>query len=269
MWGARPAVALLLLVSMPALAVSKAELEARIQQLERKLDSQGLVQLLEQVEALQREVQQLRGDIEVQTHELKALQRRQRDLYMDIDRRLHRLEAGLSNGQQPAPPAAGGNVGEPGPSASAPATGRPAAAGEGASPPGATLNPAAERKDYDQALEVLRDGRYGEASAAFQAFLKKYPSSSYADNAQYWLGEVRYVTREFQPALSEFGKVIAQYPNSPKVADARLKIGYIKYELKDWAGARAELERVIRDFPASTAARLARERLDRMQREGH
>ena len=66
----------LLAFSGAGLAVSKSELEARIVQLERKLDSRSLVNMLEQVTALQREVQQLRGDIEVQTHTLESLQKR-------------------------------------------------------------------------------------------------------------------------------------------------------------------------------------------------
>ncbi len=269
MWAARLPVVLLLLSAAPALAASRAELEARIQTLERKLDSQALVQLLEQVESLQREVQQLRGDLEVQTHELRGLQKRQRDLYMDIDRRLHRLEAGGTNGQAVAPAAGAPVAGQAAPALPAADVGKPpAAAAAGVSRP-VGPDEAAARRDYDRALDILKDGRYREAARAFRDFLKQYPSSSYADNAQYWLGEVHYVTREFKTALEEFGKVISQYPKSPKVADARLKLGYIEYELKDWAAARRELGRVVADFPKSTAARLAQERLDRMKREGH
>ena len=53
------------------------------------------------------------------------------------------------------------------------------------------------------------------------------------------------------------------------MADAKLKMGYIQYELKDWAKAREMLDRVVKDYPGSTSARLAQERLDRLQREGH
>lgn len=282
-----PLFIVLLAVSGSASAVSKAELETRIVQLERKLDSRSLVNLLDQVTALQREVQQLRGDIEVQTHTLESLQKRQRDLYLDIDRRLHRLEAGGVQGRAAtpavtgagAPPAAAAGV----PGATAGDTSRPVAgvAGSAAGAPGATpetpgvkstapaLDPAEQRKAYDKALELLKEGRYTDAAAAFQAFLKQYRDSSYSDNAQYWLGEVYYVTRKFKPALTEFGKVLTEYPDSPKVADAKLKMGYIHYELKDWANARDLLNQVVKGYPGSTSARLAQERLERIQREGH
>lgn len=268
MAATRVAIGLLCLMAVGATAsaASKAELEERIVQLERKLDSRGLVDLMTQMQTIQRDMQQLRGNIEVQAHELENLQKRQRDLYLDIDRRLHRLEAGGV--------AAGGeadSVGMPSPnpegSGQLPAPVTPGDAGGSAS--AAALNPAGERKDYDAALEILKEGRYSEASSAFEAFLKQYPQSTYADNAQYWLGEVFYVTREFQRALSEFDKVLKDYPDSTKKADARLKIGYIRYELKDWPAARDILAQVVQEHPGTTTARLAQERLDRMQREGH
>jgi len=148
MWVTRPVLLICLLVAgANASAVSKGELETRIKQLERKLDSRSLVDLLEQVSNLQSEVQQLRGDIEVQTHNLEGLQKRQRDLYLDIDRRLHRLEVG--GVQQPATGTDGGA-----PAAAVPA---PRAAGAAAQSTGtataaaSTLKPAEQRKDYDRA----------------------------------------------------------------------------------------------------------------------
>jgi len=273
MWVTRPVLLICALaVGANASAVSKGELETRINQLERKLDSRGLVGLLEQVSNLQKEVQQLRGDIEVQTHNMENLQKRQRDLYLDIDRRLHRLEAG--GVQQPAAGTERSSV----PGVAAPAAAAAPAAQGGAAAQSAAgtmaaaaaaLKPADQRKDYDRALEQLKEGRYNEASAAFKAFLEKYPGSSYSDNAQYWLGEVFYVTRQFQLALNEFGKVLSSHPDSPKVADAKLKMGYIQYELKDWAKAQELLNQVVKGYPGTTTARLAQERLDRMKREGH
>jgi len=274
MWVTRSVLLICLLVAgANASAVSKGELETRIKQLERKLESRGLLDLLEQVSNLQREVQQLRGDVEVQTHSMESLQKRQRDLYLDIDRRLHRMEVGGAR-----QPAAGGEGRAPTAVVPAPAgvTPSPPASGVAGQPSVGTtpaavaaLNPADQRKDYDRALDQLREGRYNDASAAFQAFLEKYPGSSYADNAQYWLGEVFYVTRKFQPALDEFSKVLSNHPDSTKVADAKLKMGYIKYELKDWAKAQELLKQVVTDYPGTTSARLAQERLDRIKREGH
>lgn len=280
MWATRSIFLAGLLFAAPAWSVSKSELETRIQQLERKLDSRGLVELFEQVSALQKEVQQLRGDLEVQAHEMDSLKKRQRDLYVDIDRRLHRLEtagvqgsapaqtgtAGLSAGSARSSVPAAGVVLAPAVPATAAAT---PDKGTATVTPGATLDPAAERRDYDKALVILNELRYDEAAAAFRDFLKKYPGSSYADNAQYWLGEVYYVTRDFRAALEEFGKLLKQFPDSPKLPGAMLKMGYSYYELKDWKAAADLLGQVVKRFPDSTTAGLAQKRLDRMKREGH
>ena len=274
MWVTRTILMICLLaVGASASAASRAELEERVVQIERKLDSRGLVDLMEQMKVLQRDVQQLRGNIEVQMHNMESLQKRQRDLYVDIDRRLHRLESGgagdVNAGMTPS--VMPGDMPALTPSVPPPVTGMSTGTAPAAMPDvtPAVLNPASERKDYDAALEILKQGRYSEAAAAFQDFLKKYPGSSYADSAQYWLGEVYYVTREFPSALAEFGKVLNNYSSSSKMADARLKIGYIQYEMKNWTEARQSLTEVVQGYPGTTTARLAQERLERMQREGY
>ncbi len=95
-----------------------------------------------------------------------------------------------------------------------------------------------------------------------------FPDSELADNAQYWLAESHYVTKKFEQALGEFETVIEKYPRSRKVPDALLKMGYCNYELKQWGAARDSLKRVQAEYPETTAARLAGQRLQRMDEEG-
>ncbi len=92
---------ILLLISVAVFAEKKAPvvdasgyaaMESRLARLERVLRSQGLLDLLEQVESLQREVARLQGDIEVQNHTIEKLQKSQRDLYADADKRMQRIE---------------------------------------------------------------------------------------------------------------------------------------------------------------------------------
>jgi tol-pal system protein YbgF len=103
---------------------------------------------------------------------------------------------------------------------------------------------------------------------AFQQFLVSYPDSELADNAQYWLAESHYVTQMFSEALAEFEVVITKFPRSRKVPDALLKMGYCNYELEDWAAAREALTLVQEEYSDTTAARLAGQRLARMDEEG-
>jgi tol-pal system protein YbgF len=246
----------------------------RLDSIERKLDSRSLLDMLNRVEQLQRDVQQLRGDIEVQTHTLEDLQRRQREQYLDIDRRLQQLETGQVGTAPPSsvlsPPP--GSPPSSSPTATLPPV-TPAAVPPVARQPAAPLTQMPgtpeQKAEYDTALAILREGRYAEAAEAFNRFLAANPASSYSDNASYWLGETYYVTRDFDRALATFKGLTTNYPNSPKVSDSRLKMGYIYYEKKDWANARQELEIVAGNYPGSTAARLADERLRRLQKEGH
>ena len=67
-------------------------LEARLVRLERLLENQTLVDLATRLESLQREVQQMLGEMEEQSHAMEGLKKRQRDLYLDIDQRLKKLE---------------------------------------------------------------------------------------------------------------------------------------------------------------------------------
>ena len=237
---------------------SESRLQARVERLERLLSGRGLMEVFAKLEQLQREVQELRGELEVQSHAMDGIRKRQRDLYLDLDRRLGGVEQGGGGTAAPAAPAP--SPAEPPPRPSPPA---PTASSN------RRYDPARVQSDYQSARGLLNDARYAQSIDAFRTFLDEYPGNALAGNAQYWLGEAYYVTREFDRALTEFGKVRTVDPDSPKLADAMLKIGYIQYEKQQWQAARDTLTRLAHDHPNSTAARLALQRLDRMKREGH
>lgn len=127
----------------------------------------------------------------------------------------------------------------------------------------------AEQQAYDQAFRALRETRYADAAEGFDTFLRDYPDSAYAPNALYWLGEVYYVTRDFETALAQFERLQDTYPDSSKQPDALLKIGFTHYELGEWERARAALEQVIADYPGTNYSRLAENRLRTMRLEGN
>jgi tol-pal system protein YbgF len=220
-----------------------AQLDRRLDALERILASGALTELTVQVDELQRENADLRGRSESLEHDARGTASRQRDLYVDLDNRIQTLEENLRS--RPAGPAPGTGV------AALPV-------------PGGN-----DRANYEAAFELLKQQRYEEAGAAFGQFLATFPDSQLADNAQYWLAEASYVTDRFEDALAQFQVVLSGYPRSRKLPDALLKIGYSNYELGRWDAARSALERVTGDYPDSTAARLAEQRLNRMSDEGH
>jgi tol-pal system protein YbgF len=268
--------------------------EERIELLERRV--QVLNDVLFRLDRLQQEIQQLRGDVELQSHSMEGLKKRQRDLYLDVDRRLGQMTAPPVAGQQapmtspgmavggtpssvpPASvPAAVPATGMAQPGTVPPATEAPATASQQpivpfTSPSVVTpmaADPALEQRVYQEAFDLLMQRRYDEAKQGFQQFLAQYPNGRLAANAQYWLAEASYVTRDFPTALVEFAKVIEGFPSSAKVSDALLKTGYIHYEQKEWVRARETLQGLVDNYPTSTVARLAQKRLERMRAEGH
>jgi tol-pal system protein YbgF len=243
-------------------------------------DSATMANLVIQVQELQDEVRNMRGQLEEQARELENLKRRQRDQYLDIDQRL----SDMRNAQ----PVTGSGTAYPGPSTTgAPEAGEfagdvpevrdpmesqaavttiaaPEAQSQATAP-----DPAAEKAAYDQAFLALKELRYADAAQEFQSFLDRYPGSEYADNAQYWLGESYYVTRNYDIALKAFQDLMDNYPDSSKVPDALLKVGYTHYELQQWDSARAALTQVQEMYPDTTLSRLAESRLRSMRMEGH
>jgi len=235
--------------------------EQRLTRLERILNSQGLESMLMRMDNLQSQIEKLRGDVEVQAHQLEELKQRQRDLYVDIDRRLVRLERN----------APGADVGAAG-AGVAPNSAAPSSADKSATA-AATTNaadktPAAaegEQQAYQNAFNTLRDLRYDQAVKAFRAFLAKYPKGRYAHIAQYWIGEAEYAQRKYKQAIVEYQKLIDNYPASPKLAEAMLKIGYSQYELKNNKAAEIILKQLIKSYPGTTEAGQAQNLLQKIR----
>lgn len=233
--------------------LSRMTVKQRLERLENIIGSDVLMEQSRQLDALQQEVSMLREMLEEKDYQLDLVTQRQRSLYSDMDRRLNSLEGGASR--------SGANAPVPPPStASAPVVPAPVFSSAGGKD-GA--------QQYTAAFDLLKEGQYSKSISAFESFLTSYPDSKYADNAQYWLGEANYVSRQYKTALDAFQTLIAKYPESSKISGARLKIGYTYYELKNWSAARDALMQVVKLYPDTTVASKANDRLERMKREGH
>lgn len=260
-----------------------------------QIDAQNeqLMNLVLQVQQLQDEIRMLRGQLDEQSYELENLKRRQRDQYLDLDQRIGELRnAGPAVAASAGAAVADATPGAAGPVTRAPSAG-PVAAEDGSAtdvpdltdragapssvtaldtPQVATVptaaTPEAQQAAYDQAFQALRELRYADAAQAFQGFIDTYPDSELTGNAQYWLGESYYVTRNYDIALEAFQTLVSKYPDSTKRGDGLLKIGFTHYELEQYGQARAALEQVKQEYPDGQLARLAENRLRSMRVEG-
>ncbi len=250
-----------------------------------------MLEALADLGALKDELKRLRNAVEEVQFDTENARRRQRDAFADLDRRLLDIERNqkviIALFGQPGQPQGSGRLAEvpvtaaPAP---APAAGQPPASPAGAAPTApTTLQPtepaadngiqqpsvnsvsAEEQQQYETAFELLKQSRYEDAIARFEALVTVWPDSSLADDAYYWMSEAHYFNRKFEAALQGFGTVVMDYPDSSRVPEALLKMGYIKYDI----GAYQEAAEIFRDilarFPGHKVVVSAQTRLHRIE----
>jgi tol-pal system protein YbgF len=288
--GIAPALALALGLLVSGCATTRPEddpvqvklndVDARLTRIERIISNQSLVDLAQRLDSVQADLRQLRGRIEEIEYKQEALRKQQKDFYNDLDKR---VGGGGASGAG-ANGSAGGTSGGAGVGATAAAVmgalaGSAASGGSGGgSATGATGSNSGsatgsadtgggasseEQTVYSQSFDALKAGSYSVAITGFKDFLKSYPGSPLAENAQYWLGEAYYVTHDLDDASSAFRNVVQKWPNSRKTPDALLKLGYTQLDQKKTSEGRATLSQVAQKYPGTDAARLASERLQR------
>ncbi|MBU0994725.1 MAG: tol-pal system protein YbgF [Proteobacteria bacterium] len=118
-----------------------------------------------------------------------------------------------------------------------------------------------EKELYTSAKSLLDKGNTDAAREGFQAFLKKYPNSDNADNAQFWVGEIYYREKWYEKAILEYQKVIEKYPKGNKVPAAYLKQGFAFQNMGEKANARLILKELIGKFPDSNEAKIANDKI--------
>lgn len=206
--------------------------------------AQGMLFL--QIQQMQEEIAQLRGMLEEQQNQIGRLEREGLERYQDLDKRLSSAPSSAA----PAPHSAAGAA----PAAPAQPTSQTAAE------PG---DPAKEKLYYDAAFDLIKSKDFDKANQAFTAFLRRYPNSQYAGNAQYWLGEVNLAQGNLQAAGQAFARVSQAYPDHAKVPDSLYKLADVEQRLGNADRAQGILREVVAKYPGSSAAQLAQRQLGR------
>lgn len=202
------------------LSTANAQLLDQIQQLRR-----SLVELNTLLEAQRAETARLRGTQEQMQRDVAELQRLQKDRTQGLEERLKKLE--------PQQVTVDGKE--------------------------FMVDPD-ERRQYEEAIAVLRNGEFDRAATALQAFLRRYPASGYTDSARFWLGNALYGKRDYKEAVATFRSLINGAPEHPRTPEAMLALANCQVEMKDLKGARRTLDDLVKTYPKSEAAGAARER---------
>jgi tol-pal system protein YbgF len=186
----------------------------------------SLLELSSQIEQVRAELARQRGANEQLARDVAELQRKAKDIATGVDERMRKIEPqriSLDGKDFVADPE--------------------------------------EKRQYDEAMAIVRAGDFPGAASALQNFQKRWPASGYGDSARYWLGNALYGKRELVPAITMFRTFIANAPEHPRVPEAMLAIANSQTELKDTRAARATLNDLLKRFPQSEAAQAGRERL--------
>jgi tol-pal system protein YbgF len=120
---------------------------------------------------------------------------------------------------------------------------------------------------FDQSYADYSAGQYDLAIEGFQAFIRTFPTSPNADEAQLYIGYSLYNAGKNTDALAALNKVVTDYPQSNSVSSAYYKLGLTYEALKQLDTARKSFETVIQKFPSSYDAVLAQQALERLKRK--
>ena len=229
---ARPAVN-----STVSAATTSMDLAERVALIERLLENRTDMQhrMQQQIDYLQSDIDELKGAIEVHTHQIETILERQRELYLEIDKRVDALK-------QQSPVATVG--------ATSPANPQPMVD---------------EATQYENAVNlILKTKEYDKAIPAFETFIATYPNGEYTANAHYWLGQLLFNQQQWQAAKDQFETLVSRYASSAKRPDALLKLGNIAQRENQTAVAGEFYRRVINEYPNSSARKLAEAQLNKL-----
>ncbi len=237
-------------------AVMQGELNSLVAIQKASRGSQAaLGDLLNRSQRMDQELRNLRGELEMRTHDLKT---RQNAMSAKLDA-LAATVAAMNGGSATALTAS---------SVSAPARSGAVALAL----PGETVTSAASsasapvvqglgQKEYARAFDYLREGKYGRAVTGLQGFIRKYPQSSLVVDAYYWLGQAQYVLGQNQAAIGSLETVVHNYPQSSKAPEALLRIAEIYQSLGQPGRARSALNLVLKKYSSTPAAQRAQAEL--------
>jgi tol-pal system protein YbgF len=155
----------------------------------------------------------------------------------------------------------------PAPTQPAPAQPGDAPPGDPAVPPTGLTTPSniSPTQMWDRVYAVYTAGQFDLAVEGFQSYIRTFPTSPQADDAQLYIGHSLYSAGKYTDAVAALQKVITGYPQTDSVPAAYYKLGLSYEALKQLDPARRAFEMVVKNHPTSSEATLAKQALVRVQ----
>ena len=147
------------------------------------------------------------------------------------------------------------------PTGAQPPTGPPASQAQTQMTPG--ISP---QRLYDTAWTDYTAGQWTLCIEGFNTYLRSFPRSEAADDAQFYIGECNFADGKYTEAMDAYNRVITGYPRADKVPDAYYKRGMTFERLGQLDRARESWDTLLKMFPDAEVARLGKQNLDRLSR---
>jgi len=189
--------------------------------------------------------------------DLRAIRERVDDTNVRVSNVREELEAlrtsiSIAPPQTALPPSTDPNAPPP----PAPTTGPP--------PSTAGLSPT---RMFDTAMADYAAGQFTLAVTGFEAFLRTFPRSEMADDAQFQIGESYFALNRWTDAIAAYNAVTQNYPMGDKVSQAFYKRGLAQERLGQIDAARESWNNVLqRTQDSDPVHTLAQQNLDRVAR---
>lgn len=119
---------------------------------------------------------------------------------------------------------------------------------------------------YDTAWTDYTAGQWTLCIEGFSTYLRSFPRSEAADDAQFYIGECNYADGKYPDAMDAYNRVIVNFPRGDKVPDAYYKRGMAFERMGQIDRARESWETLLKLYPDAEVARLGKQNLDRLAR---
>ena len=115
---------------------------------------------------------------------------------------------------------------------------------------------------FDGAWGDYTAGNYSLAIQGFDMYLRSFPKSTRAHEAQLYIAEALAWEKKDMEAVVAYDRVISSYPGSGSIPMSYYKRGRALERLGETARARESYETLIKQFPDASETSLAKQRLD-------
>ena len=117
---------------------------------------------------------------------------------------------------------------------------------------------------YNNALRDYNGAKNDLAVQEFNDYIKFYPNTDLAGNADFYLAEIQFRAGDYQAAIANYDLVLQNFPGGTKAASAQLKKGLALIELGKKDEGIQELKHVVQRYPRTNEALQAREKLRKL-----